>query len=598
MKISRNWLQTYFKNPLPDNDALWNNFTFHLCEVESVDQAGEDSILDLNILPNRAHDCLCHKGIAQELSAILDTEFIETKAEKIQGEKTNLKVRIDTPACRRYMARIVRNVSIGESSSAVKDKLLAIGQKTINGAVDAGNFVLFDKGQPVHVFDLDKLENEEIIVRNGKEGEILTTLDDKEVALNSDIAVISDSHRALALAGIKGGKTAEVTKDTKNILIEVANFDPISVRKTARKQGLLTDAAKRFENDLSPELCEVGMYEVTKIILEECKTEDTVVEEIVDIYPNPQVDASIEITLSKVNKRLGSLFTEKEVEDVFRRLRFEYEKKGDVYHIKRPLLRLDLVLSEDIVEEVGRILGYERVVPQIPKIDFEPKINEMFFYMLAIRKYFFDKGFSEVMTYTLSKKGEREVSRGPKGKSFLRKNISDGLKESVELNRLNAPLLQQSEVKIFEIGTVFLKDSEEMHVAWGTQKEIFEMTLAEFVKKENISIENDYTKLSAQITEKKFSPWSPYPFIVRDISVWMDETHTEIDVKNAIESVLPTSLLALPVHVIDTFEKDGKISKTFRIIFQSNEKTLTDEDVFGPVSAVNNKIAILGLKIR
>ena len=598
MKISRNWLQTYFKNPLPDNDALWNNFTFHLCEVESVDQAGEDSILDLNILPNRAHDCLCHKGIAQELSAILDTEFTETKAEKIQGEKTNLKVRVETPACRRYMARIVRNVSIGESSSAVKDKLLAIGQKTINGAVDAGNFVLFDKGQPVHVFDLDKLENEEIIVRNGKEGEILTTLDDKEVALNSDIAVISDSHRALALAGIKGGKTAEVTKDTKNILIEVANFDPISVRKTARKQGLLTDAAKRFENDLSPELCEVGMYEVTKIILEECKTEDTVVEEIVDIYPNPQVDASIEITLSKVNKRLGSLFTEKEVEDVFRRLRFEYEKKGDVYHIKRPLLRLDLVLSEDIVEEVGRILGYERVVPQIPKIDFEPKINEMFFYMLAIRKYFFDKGFSEVMTYTLSKKGEREVSRGPKGKSFLRKNISDGLKESVELNRLNAPLLQQSEVKIFEIGTVFLKDSEEMHVAWGTQKEIFEMTLAEFVKKENISIENDYTKLSAQITEKKFSPWSPYPFIVRDISVWMDETHTEIDVKNAIESVLPTSLLALPVHVIDTFEKDGKISKTFRIIFQSNEKTLTDEDVFGPVSAVNNKIAILGLKIR
>lgn len=598
MKISRNWLQTYFKNPLPDNDALWNNFTFHLCEVESVDQAGEDSILDLNILPNRAHDCLCHKGIAQELSAILDTEFTETKAEKIQGEKTNLKVRVETPACRRYMARIVRNVSIGESSSAVKDKLLAIGQKTINGAVDAGNFVLFDKGQPVHVFDLDKLENEEIIVRNGKEGEILTTLDDKEVALNSDIAVISDSHRALALAGIKGGKTAEVTKDTKNILIEVANFDPISVRKTARKQGLLTDAAKRFENDLSPELCEVGMYEVTKIILEECKTEDTVVEEIVDIYPNPQVDASIEITLSKVNKRLGSLFTEKEVEDVFRRLRFEYEKKGDVYHIKRPLLRLDLVLSEDIVEEVGRILGYERVVPQIPKIDFEPKINEMFFYMLAIRKYFFDKGFSEVMTYTLSKKGEREVSRGPKGKSFLRKNISDGLKESVELNRLNAPLLQQSEVKIFEIGTVFLKDSEEMHVAWGTQKEIFEMTLAEFVKKENISIGNDYTKLSAQITEKKFSPWSPYPFIVRDISVWMDETHTEIDVKNAIESVLPTSLLALPVHVIDTFEKDGKISKTFRIIFQSNEKTLTDEDVFGPVSAVNNKIAILGLKIR
>lgn len=598
MKVSRNWLQTYFRNPLPDNDALWNDFTFHLCEVESVDQAGEDSILDLNILPNRAHDCLCHKGIAQELSAILDTEFIETKTEKIQGEKTNLKVRIDAPACRRYMARIVRNVSIGESSSAVKDKLLAIGQKSINGAVDAGNFVLFDKGQPVHVFDLDKLENEEIIVRNAKEGEMLTTLDDKQIALNSDIAVISDSHRALALAGIKGGKTAEVTKDTKNILIEVANFDPISVRKTARKQGLLTDAAKRFENDLSPELCEVGMDEVTKIILEECKREDTIVEEVVDIYPNPQARISIQTTLVKINKRLGSSFSEKETEDVFRRLRFEYEKKEDIYHIRQPLLRLDLISSEDIAEEVGRILGYEKVESQIPKINFAPKINEMFFCLLSIRKYFFDKGFSEVMTYTLSKKGEREVSRGPKGKSFLRKNISNGLKESVELNRLNAPLLQQNEVKIFEIGTVFLKDSEEIHVAWGTQKEIFEMTLAEFVKKENISIGNDYRKLSEQITEKKFSPWSPYPFIVRDISVWMDETYTEIDVKNTIEKEIPSSILALPVHVIDTFEKDGKISKTFRIIFQSKEKTLTDEDVFGPVSAVNNKIAILGLKIR
>lgn len=598
MKISKNWLQTYFKEKLPEDNTLWNEFTFHLCEVESIDTVNGNSILDLNILPNRAHDCLCHKGIAQELSAILDTDFVEAKAEKIYGEKTNLKVKIETVACRRYMARIIRNVSIKESSTILKDSLLSIGQKTINGVVDAGNFVLFDKGQPVHVFDLDKLTNEEITIRNGKEGESLTTLDGKEILLNTDIAVIADSKTPLALAGVKGGKVAEVTNDTRNILIEVANFDPVSVRKTARKQGLLTDAAKRFENNLSPELCEIGMDEVTKIILQESKTEATVVEEVVDIYPNPQVSVSIQTTVEKVNRRLGSSFTEEEIEDVFRRLGFVYEKKEDVYHITPSFLRSDLVSSEDVVEEVGRVLGYEKVVPQIPKINFKPKINETFFHMLAVRKYFFDKGFSEVMTYTLSKKGVREVARGPKGKSFLRKNISDGLKESIELNRLNAPLLQENEIKIFEIGTVFLEDMEETHIAWGTQKEIFEMTLAEFVKKENIPVGNEYTSLGMQTTEKKFSPWSPYPFIVRDISVWMDASHTEIDVKNAIESELPSSLLASPVHVIDTFEKDGKISKTFRIIFQSNEKTLTDEDVFEPVSAVNNKIAILGLKIR
>src|SRR5258708_4982738 len=184
-----------------------------------------------------------------------------------ESTPTDLKIEVKMEKCRRYMGRIVRGVKIEPSPEWVIKHLESIGQRSINNVVDAANLTMYDCGQPIHCFDLDKV-NGPIVVRLAKEGEMITTLDNKEIKLKSSDIVIADDGGALAIAGVKGGKRAEVDENTTNIIIEVANFDPVSVRKTSKSAGILTDAVKRYENDLSPELCSFGTKEVSGLLAE------------------------------------------------------------------------------------------------------------------------------------------------------------------------------------------------------------------------------------------------------------------------------------------------------------------------------------------
>src|SRR3989344_5730046 len=457
MKVSYNWLKWYVPDA-PDPEKLSDLITYHLAEVETAEKFGDDTIFDIKILPNRAHDLLSHQGVARELASLLDINFVDsTPKYKIPDSKpTKLKVEINTDKCRRDAARIVRNVKVGPSPEWVVKHLESIGQRSINNIVDVANIVTFNCGQPAHIFDFDKL-NGAIMVREAKDGEEMTTLDGKEIKLKSPNVVIADKKNILAIAGIKGGKIAEVDNNTKNIIIEVANFDPTSIRKTGKDIGIFTDALKRFENDLSPKLCDFAMLETSGLLAEYGFND---FEDIIDIYPQKQAERQLSFSAERISKILGLNVSIKEIEDILKRYNFEYKKNNGKFKIIVPFMRLDLIIEEDIAEEVGRILGYDKVKPKIPKINFKPKTDETHAKISWVRNKLLTDGYSEVMTYVFCEKGEMEVEKSASDKKFLRTNLTNGLQESLKLNKINALLLGLNEIKIFEIGTVFKKSGE------------------------------------------------------------------------------------------------------------------------------------------
>ncbi len=594
MKISYNWLKWYIPE-VPEAEKLSDIITYHLAEVETVEKLPDgDSILDIKILPNRAHDLLSHLGIAREIASLLNLNFVDpTPKYKIPtSNPTELKIEVETENCRRYVARIVRNVTVGPSPEWVVKHLESIGQRSINNIVDASNIVLFDTGNPTHCFDLNKTEST-LIIREAHNEEI-TTLDNKKLTLNTPDMVVADSKAALEIAGLKGGKAAEVNQNTKNIILEISSFDPTAIRKMSQRLNIRTEGAKRHENDFSPELGAYAMREFSALIAEMCP--EAVFEDIVDAYPfGIQSVRKLSFSLEKITKILGVPVSTDEVKDIFKRYNFEFTENAGQFEIIVPPMRLDLVIEEDMAEEIGRILGYDKVKGNLPKIDFVPKVNETYAKIVAARSKLLGEGYSEVMTYAFRDKGEVEVMQSASDKKFLRTNLTDGLMESLKLNKINSPLLgikearpgQDGGVKIFEIGTVFYKDKEEIHVAYNEKDKIIEKKLEEFLVSASADASPrvlgfpgpqprpDHTEKHASLA---FIMWSLFPFIARDVAVWVPEGVGSDEVMNIIRENMGELVIRGP-ELFDEFKKDGKVSYAFRIVFQSYNRTLTDAEV-------------------
>ena len=343
MLISYEWLQSYFEKPLPAPEKIAELFTMHAFELEGMEKVRDDTVLDLKILPNRAHDCLSHDGIARELSVLSGiplkkvTSYLPTgKAGKLQVTRTEHKLKItveDQKLCRRYAGRIFENIKIGESPEWMKRRLDAIGQRSINNVVDITNYVMFATGQPLHAFDMDKLARKgnevEIIVRSARAGEKLVTLDGKDIDFDETMLAICDAEKPLALAGIKGGKWAEVDSSTRHIILESANFEPTSTRKTSQKIGLRTDSEKRFENEITPELAGRGMKLASRLLAEFAAGPETKIAEIIDVYPRIRRPYKVGVSTAEVNKLLGTNISEVETEKIIARLGFSFEKVND-----------------------------------------------------------------------------------------------------------------------------------------------------------------------------------------------------------------------------------------------------------------------------
>jgi len=319
-------------------------------EVEGIEKIDGDSVMNIDVLPNRAHDSLCHYGVAKEISAITGRKFLDKLADlekPAATQKGTIKVQVSDNFCKRYIARQIDNIEIKDSPQEIKDKLKSLGQKSITNLVDITNIVMFEMGQPMHAFDADKLSGETIFVRSAKDGEQITTLDKQEVILTAADFVIADGRDALAMAGIKGGKKAEIDASTKNIVLEAANFDPVSVRKTSRRSGVATESSKRFENEISPVLAEKAVELATDLILKYASSDKTIVHDSVDFYPRPVRKYLTGVSSTEASRLLGVKLSDRKIRKVLRRLDFEYQ-----------IVRPRLAVAEEAQKYIGKKYKY------------------------------------------------------------------------------------------------------------------------------------------------------------------------------------------------------------------------------------------------
>lgn len=605
MKISRNWLQNYFDDALPGVEDISDALMFHVFEIDGVERVGTDGsawegtgephdyVLDVKVTPNRGHDCLAHRGIAKELSAIWGKPLKNDPfALQVDISKKSSAVTVaiaDPKLCRRYIAGYIKNVKVGPSPEWLRNSLEAIGQRSINNVVDATNLVMFNVGQPLHAFDATRLGSLSIGVRAAHVGEQMEALDKKVYTLNPSLLVITADDRAVGIAGIKGGEADRIDESTTDVLIEAATFDGVTIRRGSQALKLRTDASARFEQVLSPYLAEVGMKQVVSLIAAIAGGE---VEGFVDQYPDPHTQTYVAVTVEHINRLLGSNLTAADVAGVLARLGFAYKEEAGVFEVQPPQERLDITIAEDVVEEVGRIVGYDAIaaVP-LPAPDKAPEINKNYYASEKAREEWTAKGYSEVFTSVFSDTGERMVLNKVDGvRPYLRSSLTPGLQDALAKNKPNKDLLGLKEIKLFEIGMVWKDGKEQLMIGTVSEKEAAtEMML---VGPEAPAAYDDLPLSQAD----KYRPYSKYPYIVRDVAIWTPEGTDAAAVAALIKT--EAGSLCQSVRLFDTFTKEGRTSLALRLIFQSFEKTLTEQEANDAMAKVSEVLKSKGFEIR
>ena len=367
---------------MPGPEDLAQVLMFHSFEIEGLEKRGQDFLIDIDVLPNRAHDCLSHIGIARDIAAVAGLELklpeINLKANKAKNSSNFVAVDVkNSNDCPRYTAKVVTGVKVGQSPKWMQQRLEACGLQTINSIVDITNYVMLETGQPLHAFDADKL-GKKIIIRRAKAGEKLAALDDKTYKLDKDILVIATAKKPIAIAGIKGGDDTGIDKKTNNIVIEAANFDPVVTRLASRSLKLRTDASWRFEQGIDPNLIDFAQKRVCKLIQEIAGGEPA--KGMVDFYPKKLRPKKIKLDLDYANKLLGINISKEKVKQILKSLGFMFQVSGFTFYVSVPTRRLDVSIQEDLVEEIGRVYGYENIASVFPEsMLIPPKRNDNLF---------------------------------------------------------------------------------------------------------------------------------------------------------------------------------------------------------------------------
>ena len=334
-----------------------------------------DVVFELEITPNRP-DCLSHIGIARELGAYYNKEvnYPSTEINGETGEKTedNIKVEIEnSDLSKRYVARIIRNVTVKESPAWLKERVESIGIRSINNIVDASNFVMMEMNQPNHTFDFDKISGGKISVRSARENEKLITLDEEERDLATDDIVISDAEKVVALGGVMGGQNSQITENTKNILLEVAHFNPINIRRTSRRLALISDSSYRFERRVDRSNAINVINRLANLIQEVAGGE--ILAGAVDIYPEPYARRVATLSFEKLHRFVGKVIPKEEVIRILTKLEVEVKDNGDSLTLTAPTYRDDLENEQDYFEEVIRMYGFDNIENILPRLDINPK---------------------------------------------------------------------------------------------------------------------------------------------------------------------------------------------------------------------------------
>jgi len=370
MNISLNWLTDYVEVTLPMAE-LARLFTRIGLNHEGTTETETDIILDLEVTSNRP-DCLGHLGVARELAAATGKEFTPPQMKDLptSGKASDLtSVKVEAPElCPRYSARVVRGVKVGPSPAWLVERLDAIGMRSINNIVDVTNYVLMEYSQPLHAFDYDKLDENRIVVRRGRGGEQMVSIDETKCNLDESMLVIADANKAVAIAGVMGGLDTEVSDDTVNVLIESAQFDPLNIRQTSRKLALMSESNYRFERGVDPGGVDEASMRACRMIIELAGGQ--LAEGMADVWAEPFVAPKVTLRPPRCSALLGFDIPAEDQVDILRRLGLGPEFDGQTITCTIPPYRADLRREADLIEEVARMVGYDRI-PLSTKISHE-----------------------------------------------------------------------------------------------------------------------------------------------------------------------------------------------------------------------------------
>lgn len=605
-----------------------------------------ETVLEAEITPNRG-DCLSMIGIAREV-AVVTGQDLKLPVSKIQEAKERvfdmLSVEIkDKELCRRYMARIIKNVKIGDSPKWMQERLSSSGVRPINTVVDVTNYVMLEMGQPLHAFDAEKISGGKIIVRKAEKGEKIETLDGVSRELDINDLVIADAQKAVALAGVMGGASSEVRKNTTTIVLESANFHPTSIRKTALRLALRSESSARFEKGLSLKLTSEALERAAALLAE--VSDGKILAGKIDEGERNDKEKRVTLRFEKLKTFLGQDIQAKDAVGILERLGFEVKGKNkEGAETSVPHWRLDASIEEDLLEEIARIYGYENIPSTLPqgqmpvyekneKIEVSKKIREV---LTAI-------GFFETYSY-----------------SFTNQEKANLLKKEDKLVKIANPLSQEQEymrtdllgsmldvasknkdvsvIKIYELASIYIEkgetqklsilvagkdEDESFQIAKGAMDLMFSRLNIEnihykegavFSKNEQLGlfvikgsetlnkfkikskaacfVELDLMTLSKLMVSKKFTNIPKFPGSQRDLTFELDEEVLVNDVYVKIDEI--KSPIRTKSEVIDVYRGKGlaldKKSVSIRFTYQAMDRTLTDKEVDEDQSKIVSQI--------
>lgn len=663
MRVPLEWLKEYVDINVT-SDELVQKLTLGGLEVTAIEDTPFGKIFEVEATSNRP-DWLSLLGIAREIYALEGKgklKWPNTSLPHKRGfEKIFNIIIMDREMCPRYTARIIENVKVESSPDWLKKKVESMGLRSICNVVDITNFVLFEYGQPLHAFDLNKIVGSQIVVRLAKNGEKIKTLDGIERTLNKETLVIADVQKPIAIAGVMGSENSEVDFNTTNVILESACFDATSVRKTSRKIGLITDSSYRFERTVDWEAVRQANDRAAYLI---CKyAGGRLREEFFDSAPAKRSLKKIKISQQEISEILAIEIDSEEIRNILKRLGISLKKSTKTsFECEIPSYRRDLTIAVDLIEEIARIFSYDKIPIRLPvvKPNLELECSKLHKTEDVIKEIFVSLGFNEVINYSLT---GSEVLRNLRLKlddvipiqnpissevAVLRPSLLSGIVQSLSYN-LNRRVEQ---VKIFELAHVYSRETrkieEKLNVSFGlsglkyiydwedkpknldffdakgTVEALFKaLRISNFNFSETgfLNLFNPSNAAAIMLKEKmvgyigevckelledfnintpvfvgelfvdsifpfidfnrKFVPFSSYPFVARDIAVVIGESIPASNIISVIRRI--GKELVKDIRLFDRYIGSqvscGCVSLAFNIKYQSEKKTLTDEEV-------------------
>lgn len=589
-----------------------------------------DSILDIEITPNRG-DCLSHLGVAREIAVNTNKKMDNpVEIELTDKGKKEISVNIENfKLCPQYSAILIKNVKIGPSPEWLINRLNTLGAKSINNIVDITNYIMLDWGQPLHAFDADKIKDKKIFIRSAYKNEQIEVLDGKIIKLQDNDLVIADSEKAIALAGIMGGKNSEVGADSKDIIIESAEFLATIVRKTSKKQNISTEASYRFERGIdSGRVFESVKYAAQKV-LEICGGE---IEQIIYEGKEPE-NRKVNIEYNKINNLLGTKLSNEEINEILINLGFEL-LEGIA---KVPSWRHDVDLWQDLAEEVGRVYGFSKIKHEPIQKTNLIEFNKEFKQKEIIKDLLINSGFNEVLNYIFLSQEDIKVANldsknllevinpAQQENKYLRNSLIPGLLKNIAKNPAFDPVL------LFEIGHIFTKNEEKTKLAivgsgkhskqklekaikeleekfllkldikinelqrdellkYKIRKPVVfyvELDIEEIIKKSKL-IDYELKQSSAKAIYRQISK---YPPALRDLAIIIAK---EIDSQDIIKTLYNESENVLLVELFDEFESEkiGSNNKSIalHIYLQDQNKALNEQEIDDIIKILLDKL--------